>query len=36
MKNLKYLLILEIVYGMGFRVSELIVLKVNDVDMDRR
>lgn len=35
-KNLKHLLILKIAYGMGFRVSELIALKVNDVDMDRR
>lgn len=35
-KNLKHLLILKTAYGMGLRVSELIALKVNDIDIDRR
>lgn len=34
-KNLKHLLILKMAYGMGLRVSELIDLKVNQIDLDR-
>ncbi|WLD23692.1 tyrosine-type recombinase/integrase [Flavobacterium dauae] len=34
-QNLKHLLILKMAYGMGLRVSELIVLKINHIDLDR-
>lgn len=33
--NLKHLLILKIAYGMGLRVSEIINLKLNHIDLDR-
>lgn len=33
--NLKHLLILKMAYGMGLRVSELIAMKVNNIDLDR-
>lgn len=34
--NIKHLIILKMGYGMGLRVSELIALKINDVDLDRK
>lgn len=34
--NLKHLVILKMAYGMGLRVSELITLKVNDINIDRK
>ena len=34
--NLKHLLILKMAYGMGLRVSELIALKINHIDLDRK
>jgi integrase/recombinase XerD len=34
--NLKHLLILKMAYGMGLRVSEIVALQVNNVDLDRK
>jgi integrase/recombinase XerD len=34
--NFKHLLILKMAYGMGLRVSELINMKIKDIDLDRR
>src|SRR5690606_18294612 len=34
--NPKHLLILKMAYGMGLRVSELIALKVGEIDLDRK
>lgn len=34
--NLKHLLILKMAYGMGLRVSEIVALKVSDIDLSRR
>ena len=34
--NLKHLLILKMAYGMGLRVSEIVALKVKDIDLDRK
>lgn len=34
--NLKHLLVLQMAYGMGLRVSELIALKYSNIDFDRR
>lgn len=35
-KNLKHLLILKMAYGIGLRVSELIALRINNIDLDRK
>lgn len=34
-KNLKHLMILKLGYGLGLRVSEIVALKVDDIDSDR-
>ena len=33
--NLKHLLVLKLCYGMGLRVSEIVVLKISDIDSQR-
>jgi site-specific recombinase XerD len=33
--NLKHLMILKLCYGMGLRVSEIVALKISDIDSDR-
>lgn len=35
-KNLKHLLILKIAYGMGLRVSEIVNLKIENIDLERK